>query len=70
LILSSESEDFLVRSSDKKMFDSNSQINRQNERIYAASKNDAKNDMALHSMKKFCFKVMISLERLGIDLQV
>ncbi len=28
---------------DKKIFDANSQINRQNDRIYAASKNDAKN---------------------------
>lgn len=47
--------------SDEKMFDANGQINRQNDRIYAASRDDANSDMGLHPMKKFPFKVMVWL---------
>jgi hypothetical protein len=42
------------------MIDANGQINRQNDHIYAASKNEANNDMGLDLMKK-CF------EPLGMD---
>ena len=43
------------------MFDANGQINRQNDRIYAASRDDANSDMGLHQMKKYPFKVMVWL---------
>ena len=51
----------LILFSDEKMFDANGKINRQNDRIYAASRNIANNDMVLHPMKKFPFKVMVWL---------
>ena len=43
------------------MFDANGQINRQNDRIYAASRDDANSDMGLHTKKKYPFQVMVWL---------
>ena len=46
-------------SADEKMFDANGQINRQNDRIYAASRDDANSDMGLVQMRKYRFKMMV-----------
>ena len=35
------------------MFDANGQINRQNDRIYAASRDDANSDMGLHPFQSY-----------------
>ena len=43
----------MILFSDEKMIDANGQINRQNDHIYAASKNEANNDMGLELIKKF-----------------